>query len=104
MRKCCINSNQKIQHKKSIKNYFSWQESKLLATINCIWATLLLSTMGQKNGKERSSFGSDFVHFQLENWPHEKCKNQQSNIPAGPPKGLKLQETKENHLSTCDKW
>jgi len=29
---------------------------------------------------------------------HIKNKNQQSNIPSGPPKVLKLHETKEKHV------
>jgi len=58
---------------------------------------------GGKEWQRESGFGWVFVYFQWENWPH-KNKNHQSDVHLGPPKGVKLHETKEKYLSTCNKW
>jgi len=99
MRKWFVKSNQKYSTKKAIKTYFSWQESLLLSNNHHIWSTLLLNMMEQKNGKERSGFGWVLLFFQWKNWPQKKYKNQQSNLPLGPPNALTLEETKENHAA-----
>jgi len=105
MRKCCINSGQKIQHRKVNQNLL-FLTGKLVPLQKSIAYVLLCSSaQSSKNDKERSGFCWVFVHFPTRKTDHLKnIKNQQSNIPSGLPKGLKLQETKENMLSTCVKW
>jgi len=94
----------KYSTKKSIKTYFSWQESLLLCNNQMHMGFFAPQHMEQKNGKERSGFGWAFVYFQLETWPHKNTKNQQSNVPSGPSKVWNLRKQKKAMLSTCYKW
>jgi len=97
MSKCCINSNKKMQHKNSIKTYFSLRWMLAPLQINCIWFNLLLNKMSQNNGKERSGFGWVFEYFQWEKWPHKNTKiNNQGYLQ--PPK---RSETSWNKPKTC---
>jgi len=100
MRKCCIDSNQKIQHKKVNQNLLFLTRVLPLVWQSTTYALLWSSTQWHKRMAKKEVVS---VYFQ---WENNLIKIQKSTIKCAfsPPKGLKLQETQENVLSTCDKW
>jgi len=54
---------------------------------------------GAKEWQREKWFWLSFTVFSVEKPTTEKYKNQQSNLPLGPPNALTLEETKENHAA-----
>jgi len=99
-----VNSNQKIQHKKVIQNLLFLTGKLATLQQSTAYGLLWSSTQWSKRMAKKEVVLVEFWIFSVEKWLHKKYKNQQSNVPSGPQKGLKLQETKEKHTFTCDKW
>jgi len=104
MRKQCINSNQKIQQRKVIQNLLFSIGKLVPLQQSMAYGLLFSSTHLSKRMAKKEVVLAEFLCFFSGKTNHIQIQKFAIKCTFSPPKGLKLQETKEKMLSTCDKW
>jgi len=104
MKKHCVNSNQKIQHKKVTQLTFL-DRIRVLMLQSIAYGLLWSSTQWHNRMIKKKVILVEFLGiFSGKIDCIQKYKDQQSNIPSDLEKGLKLHENKRKTccLATCD--